>query len=181
MREVIIGERLVHEISEFLFEDENDAEAKAKELTNEENVYVVVQQNVVPKKPNPLIFAPTASYDCNFNFTSSYALTASYNCFAGVPTILTPPSKKSEFEEYFISLGYKVSYDWNRAGEKWWELYDNGLVAQIDMGVPLKDILMDLCQIHLGKPGVSKSDYKVCGNGPKFDEMLKRVYEKENT
>ncbi len=86
--------------------------------------------------------------------------------------------KESEVKNYFEKLGYWVTWDFNaRSREQWWELYADELVAQIDMGVPLIDILEDLCQFHLGKDGTSKSDYKINGHGPKFDELLRKVYE----
>lgn len=80
--------------------------------------------------------------------------------------------------KYFKSLGYDISWDFNRRDrEEWYEiLLDDKLVAQIDTGVPLADIYMDFCEFAKGKRmGVSKSDYKVCGNGPAFEAMLKKV------
>jgi len=87
--------------------------------------------------------------------------------------------KGGEVNDYFEKLGYQVTWDF-RSGERWWEIIkDDDLVAQIDMGVPLSDIVEDFCCFHLGKSGTSKSDYKVNGHGPQFDEMLKRVYENQ--
>lgn len=90
--------------------------------------------------------------------------------------------KQGEVKDYFEKLGYKVSWDFNtRSGERWWEIYDDELVAQIDMGVSLPYILEDLCQFHLGHDkGIDrpdKPDYKVNGGGSKFDEMLRKIYE----
>lgn len=83
-----------------------------------------------------------------------------------------------EVKDYFVKLGYNVTWDFStRSGEQWREIMkDRKLIAQIDMDVPLTDIIMDLEQFYLGKPGISKSDYKVNGQGEEFDEMLKKVY-----
>jgi hypothetical protein len=93
---------------------------------------------------------------------------------------MTDTTIDSEVRDYFVILGYDVDWDYNRAaGESWHELYKDGkLVAQIDKGVPLEDIIADLCAFHLGKDGVSMSDYKINGHGPEFDELLKKVYER---
>lgn len=131
------------------------------------------------------MYAITASYALNLpaNF-QTYCVSASYKITPDSPyyTKSSPPSKDEGVQEYFEWLGYRVSWDFNqRRGEQWYELYeDNHLVAQIDRGVPLEDIIMDMCQWHQGKSGISKSDFKVCGNGPRFDEMLKRVFEHQN-
>lgn len=92
--------------------------------------------------------------------------------------------KEGEVKDYFEKLGYDVSWDFNRRdNEKWWEILDeDGLcIVQIDMEIPLSDILEDICQFHLGKEGTSKSNYKI--SGPDSDEMkelFKKVYEKEH-
>jgi hypothetical protein len=93
--------------------------------------------------------------------------------------------KTSDITEYFEKMGYKVTWDFNsRSGEKWWEIYDDELVTQIDVGIPLNYVLEDLCEFHLGKDkGIDrpdKPDYKICGSGPDFDMMLKRVYNEQH-
>ena len=95
--------------------------------------------------------------------------------------------KKSDVSEYFEKMGYSVTWDCSRhLGETWWEIYtkDNKLVVQIDIGIPLPYVLEDLCEFHLGKDiGIDRPDkpsYKVCGSGPLFDEMLKKVYDEQN-
>jgi hypothetical protein len=92
--------------------------------------------------------------------------------------------KDGEVRDYFEKLGYDVSWDFNkRSGERWWEISNkNGkLIVQIDMDVPLSDIVEDICQFHQGKLGTSKSDYEL--SGPESDEMdklWKEVYEERN-
>ena len=129
------------------------------------------------------MYSITASYLPNTPYEwSTYSLTASYCSGSSksiTPYVPSPPPKDEGVQEYFEYLGYEVTWDSSRrSGECWYELMEDGhLVAQVDQGVPLDDIIMDLCQFHLGKHGVSKSDFKVCGNGPRFDAFLKRVYE----
>jgi hypothetical protein len=197
--QVIETDGIEDEATEFVFENENDANEKIKELPSTVDEldrkflrWFVKELELIPrKKINPLSFTKSASYASNISITGNYCITASYtpqtyfsSSWQGmqvVPPILTPEPKKNEIVEYFEGLGYKVDYDYSqRLGESWHEICDDkGLIAQIDIGVPLKDILQDLCQFHLGKPGISKSDYKICGSGPRFDEMLKEVYEYE--
>ena len=125
------------------------------------------------------MYAITASYALNLpKDFKGFALSASYASY--IPSTLPPtPAKDEGVQEYFEYLGYTVGWDSSRrTGECWYEIMEDGyLVAQIDRDIPLDDIIMDLCQFHLGKSGVSKSDFKVCGNGPRFDAFLKRVYE----
>lgn len=88
-----------------------------------------------------------------------------------------------EVIDFFKKLGYRMGWDFNRArGQEWHELYDeNGyLVAQIDMGVPLKYIVEDMISWHKGE---EPSDYPekpdwVCSGpqGPEMKELFKRVY-----
>jgi hypothetical protein len=86
-----------------------------------------------------------------------------------------------EFENFFKKLGYKVTYDFlSSSGEIWWEIYsDNGLICQIDKGIPLDIIIEDLNQI---KNGLEKwesrhpVDYKI--NAPdskEFTELLSKI------
>ena len=53
---------------------------------------------------------------------------------------------KNEVTAYFEALGYETTWDFKRStGEHWHEICDDeGLVAQIDMGVPLTDIVEDV-------------------------------------
>lgn len=97
-------------------------------------------------------------------------ITGSYNIKED-PSIVE--DKDKGVREFFEMLGYSVSWDSNyRLHEKWFEIIgENGLACQIDMNVPLEDIIMDIVQLHQGKPGISKSNYKI--NGPDIDEMKK--------
>lgn len=79
---------------------------------------------------------------------------------------------------YFEGLGYSVSQDWNRKGASWHEISDtDGLIVQIDQGVPLTDIVGDFTLNADGKPGVSKTDWTYCteGDDPRFHTLLQRV------
>ena len=90
--------------------------------------------------------------------------------------------KSGEVKDYFEKLGYQITWDFKTTTrETWWEIIKGEkLVAQIDMGVPLCDIIEDFCQFYLGKSGTSKSNYKVNGYGPVFDEMLEKVYNEQH-
>lgn len=68
-----------------------------------------------------------------------------------------------EVYKYFTDLGYKVLDDFSsKTRECWHEIYgDDGLICQIDKGVPLKDILEDLKCFAEGKDGTSKLDYTI--------------------
>lgn len=91
------------------------------------------------------------------------------------------PNIDTEFENFFKNLGYDVTYDFStRSGETWWEIYDdNGLICQIDKGVPLDIVIEDLNQIKRGlKKWESRHpvDYKI--NAPdsiEFTELLSKI------
>jgi hypothetical protein len=90
-----------------------------------------------------------------------------------------PPPKDAGVQEFFEMLGYKVS--WDRNGYQcWFELYDDGLVAQVDMGVPLDVIVEDMIAWHLGKEPEDrpdKPDWACCAeDGPELKELFRRVY-----
>lgn len=82
--------------------------------------------------------------------------------------------------QYFEALGYVVSWDRDSNGA-WFELLKKGkMFAQIEMGIPLSDIIEDLICWHLKKPTTSKSDWTLSGpNSATLSEMLRKVYEKE--
>lgn len=95
------------------------------------------------------------------------------------PTPPPPPRKDAGVQEFFETLGYKVTWDRNRTA-CWFELHDDGLVAQIDMGVPLDVIIEDMIAWHLGKDPEDRPDKPdwVCSGeeGPEMKELFKRVY-----
>ena len=65
------------------------------------------------------------------------------------------------YVQLFESFGYTVLEDGRYArGEVWYEIYGDGLIAQLDKGVPIEDFLED-CESYIqGKEhGTSKSDY----------------------
>lgn len=92
----------------------------------------------------------------------------------------TPITQKDDgVQAFFEMLGYTVRWDRNRNGA-WFELYDDGLVAQIDMGVSLDVIIEDMIAWHLGKNPSARPDkpYWVCSGeeGPEMKELFRRVY-----
>lgn len=64
---------------------------------------------------------------------------------------------------YFSRLGYTVDWDMNtRQGLKWYEILEDGkLVSQIDMGIPLADVIEDIACWAQGRDATSKSDYAI--------------------
>jgi hypothetical protein len=87
-----------------------------------------------------------------------------------------------EFIDFFEKLGYKIISDGKAAkGEFWYELYDDGLVLQIDKGVPLSAIIQDLKYYA----GVSKEksdyekDYIINGPTSSVEKVVKRIIKQE--
>ncbi len=101
------------------------------------------------------------------------------------PSDFLSPVSKDEVSDFFISLGYEVTWDFKRStGETWYEIIKGGyLVCQIDQGVPLKYIIRDFCCWHQGKEPSQEFpnddvNYKVNGpNSPELRELFKKVYE----
>lgn len=122
-------------------------------------------------------FALSASYAC-YCVTASYSVTASYAPWYVKPEAYVPP-KDAGVEEFFESLGYDVGHDGRRWGQQWFNiLKDDHLVCQVDQGVPLTDIVMDMAQWHLGKDGISDNDWTCSGpDSPELRELFKKVYE----
>lgn len=91
-----------------------------------------------------------------------------------------PERKDKGVQEFFESLGYYVGWDHNRHGS-WFELHDDGIVAQVDMGVPLEFIVEDMIAWHLEKEPEDrpeKPDWTLSGQqGPEMKELFKRVYD----
>jgi len=82
-----------------------------------------------------------------------------------------------EVTYFFESLGYDVTWDFSEhTGKYWYEIFKDGcLIAQIDMGVPLRCIVQDLSGYADGKKSTSDVDYEI--RGPKNKEM-KELYRK---
>lgn len=122
-------------------------------------------------------FALSASYAC-YCVTSSYSITSSY-----CPDYLKPkpyvPPVDAGVKDFFINMGYDVGYDGRRWGQQWYEIYENDhLVCQVDQGVPLQDIIDDMTQWHLGKDGVSKSDWTCSGpETPALKNLFRKVHD----
>lgn len=123
------------------------------------------------------VFSITGSYK-----VGEYPLLSTYS---PSPMHEALKEKDGEVSRYFEKMGYRVSWDMNtRAGEKWWEIFDKKtgqLIVQIDMGVPLADIIEDICCFHKDKDGTSKSDYKISGEpSPMMKNFFKKVYRYNN-
>lgn len=115
------------------------------------------------------------NYNCDIP-KSAYSLTASY--VRAVHPLPDPIDKG--VVEFFEKLGYSVQCDSSRrSGEFWYDISDGqGLVVQIDQGVPLDDIVTDICRFYLGEPGISKYDYKISGpDSPSLKLLFKRIYD----
>ena len=109
----------------------------------------------------------------NSPISSSYCLTASYTS-----EYVSPKPKDKGVIEFFEMLGYKVTHDRGNY-EFWYNIIDEtGTIAQIDQGIPLDDIITDICQFHLGKEGISKLDYTISGpDTPEMRLLFKRVFD----
>jgi hypothetical protein len=83
-----------------------------------------------------------------------------------------------EVSRYFRSLGYTVTWDFNRQrAEKWYELLDGDrIVLQVDFNVPLACILEDILLMADGKPGTSNRDYTIaCERDADLKEAVRRI------
>ncbi|MBU2249623.1 MAG: hypothetical protein KKD77_22945 [Gammaproteobacteria bacterium] len=89
---------------------------------------------------------------------------------------------KNEVTVYFEDLGYKTSWDFNKStGKRWYEIFDGErLVAQIDMGIPLFIIVMDMIAWSRGEQAIEQGfDYELRqGHGCQFDQLLSAVAKK---
>ena len=132
------------------------------------------------EKPFVAQYAITASYACTSYASSSYVCSASY---AFTPSWMTPPEpyvdKGKGVKEFFENLGYEVEYESRGYFEFWFNISNSeGLVCQIDQGVPLEDIIMDICEFYNGRKGISKSDWKCCGpDTPELRKLFKKVHD----
>lgn len=85
---------------------------------------------------------------------------------------------ENEFTTFFTGLGYTVDWEQSRrSGDEWYEIIDDeGLICQIDMGVPLAHVIEDLACFARGVPGTSASDYSInAPDDPRFDALLAKV------
>lgn len=86
-----------------------------------------------------------------------------------------------EFKNYFESLGYSVDWDYSKESNiYWYEIYKGEeLVIQIDQGIPLEDILLDLISLHTGElNNCSGKIYKISGPENNLTkDLYKKVYE----
>lgn len=78
---------------------------------------------------------------------------------------LSDIKESDEVANFFRKRGYKVSWDFSkRSGEYWYEIYKGDKprdVLQIDMNVPLCDIVEDLKCVQEDREPTSKSNYKI--------------------
>jgi hypothetical protein len=100
------------------------------------------------------------------------------------PIHFGPPEPKpidDDVAPFFCSLGYRVSSDWSRRTMTcWWEISDgDGLIAQIDKGVPISHIVEDLSAWHRGEKAPDRApDYEVNTDDrddPRFRKLLECV------
>lgn len=79
---------------------------------------------------------------------------------------------------YFTRLGYTVDWDMNtHKGLEWYEILEDGkLVSQIDMGIPLADVIEDITCWAQGREATSKSDYTIIAPpGARTDRLFAKV------
>ena len=108
---------------------------------------------------------------------------AIYGVTGPIPISLQMDTPRNEVGEYFESLGYKVSWDFSkRTGVYWYEIIGtNGLVAQIDKGVPLATIIKDLIAIRHNGNASDPKEYTISFDDESEDwkELLKKVEESQ--
>lgn len=89
-----------------------------------------------------------------------------------------------EFGTYFTDLGYVVFWDFDKtSGETWWEILDTNskMVCQIDAGIPISSIIEDCICLKENRDTTSSHDYNIYApDTPEFDELLNKIYEKQN-
>ena len=122
-------------------------------------------------------YSLSASYAC-YCVSASYSVTASYAPWYVQPQ---PPVEQKDkgVQEFFESLGYEVGQDGKRFGPSWWEIFRDGyLVCQVDMYVPLQDIIDDMSEMALKKPGVSKTGYTISGEDS--DDLMNLFHKVRN-
>jgi hypothetical protein len=83
-----------------------------------------------------------------------------------------------ELVRFFRGLGYTVTWDFDKQHTEYWhELYDGeGLVCQVDFGVPLAHFLEDLPLLAEGRHGTSATAYTVnCSDVARLRELARRA------
>ena len=85
---------------------------------------------------------------------------------------------------YVRALWFEVTWDMSmRRRQRWYEIYDGDrLLCQIDMGIPLANILEDLPHMAEGRVGTSAGpDYEVtCDEDAKLKLICRRIEEKKH-
>jgi len=81
-----------------------------------------------------------------------------------------------EFARYFRSLGYVVTWDFNRT-ERWYEILDGKrMLCQVDIGVPIAHFLEDMALFAQGiRKGTSASIYTANGEPEDFKAIYERT------
>ena len=84
-------------------------------------------------------------------------------------------NNECEFAKFFKQLGYTYCWDFsNRDGLRWHELYQgNELALQVDMSVPLKKVIADMCREDEFDTGY----FIACNSQEVYDSLCKRVRE----
>jgi hypothetical protein len=87
-----------------------------------------------------------------------------------------------DFARFFRSLGYTVTWDFDRRRtEYWYEILDGEhMVCQVDYGVPLAHFLEDLPALAEDRRGTSASNYTVScspSEASRMRELARRALE----
>ena len=82
----------------------------------------------------------------------------------------------NEIVSYFELQGFKITYDFDKKGNFWWEISKDKLRVQVDGGIPLRYILEDFKCFKQKKEPTSKYDYVInCGSQENFEEFLNNL------
>lgn len=87
------------------------------------------------------------------------------------------PSDSQGVKSFFESLGYEVTWDYNRR-DAWWEIMDaSGMICQIDTYVPLSAIKADMACFYAGKEeGTSTVEWECRGpQNERLEELFRKV------
>jgi hypothetical protein len=78
-----------------------------------------------------------------------------------------------EIVKYFANKGFEVDWDHSKSGEKWYEFFFDGeLLCQIDFGVSLEDLLIDLKRHKNKSLSEFGKDYVISAPEDKFKKFL---------
>ncbi len=83
-----------------------------------------------------------------------------------------------EISNYFRSIGFQVTWDFNRTARKeWYEIMDDGVtILQIDFTATLDSIKEDFPLLAQGLPGTSNVDWEVRGTDEAIQHVVARMF-----